>query len=128
MNIRVKVEFEGQKQSRYAYATDEHSASSYGKAVIAMAGEAYGCGDLKIMRGTVVTSDKALAERLKAAGYDVRLSTPQADYQARNQGNRAQVAVSLTPEENKALAEYCVSHGVTPYAATKQAIRDLLGL
>ena len=119
MNTRVKIEYSDGSRSRYAYATDEHAASSYGQPVIVLGDEALGAGDLALPGGTIVTSDTALADKLRRAGYPVRVSRPQDKW---DKDNVRRVTVVLGLSEYDALAAYCQRECIAINAAIKRAI------
>lgn len=50
-----------------AVLTTEHSASSYGRPVLCFGGEAYGTGDVGVLK----VKERSFAEALRKAGYKV---------------------------------------------------------
>lgn len=123
MNIRVKVEFADNDKGRYAYVTDEHSASSYGRAVVVMGDEAYSMLDLAAMGATIVTADRELVAQLSKDGYNVRRSDPQAAWKKKH-FRVVSTRVALAKYEQ--LQQYCSRRGITVNAAMITAIDRMI--
>ena len=66
-------------RTREATLTTNHAASSYGRPVLVVDGQAYGPVDLALNGLRVVAADPAEAERLRWAGFcaaDIEETTP----------------------------------------------------
>lgn len=97
---------------RRAHLTDESSASSYGQAVVELAGISYGPGDMSMMGMRCLSRSDEAQETLKTLGYPLA------------QGQQLYTC-SLAPDVVEAIKDYAAREGISQGEVVERAVRGL---
>jgi len=112
---RVRVLYDGTDAMKYGYFD--------GKRLL-FAGIPCSSDDLAKAKGVVHTQNKTVAEKIRAAGYQVEiLKSPQVKW---HNANLWRLTLTFRIEEKAALMAYCERRGMTLYNATREIIREAL--
>ena len=112
---RVRVIYDGIDTMKYGYFDGKH---------LLFAGIPCTPEDLNEAKGIVHTQNKAVAEKIKAAGYQVEILKP--NQYKWDKDNLWKLTLTFPIQEKETLMAYCERRGMTLYNATREIIREAL--